>query len=99
MYGIDKHGEHLVDKQTNLNLCDGAEYCNDSTLTNKIHKIKVLRQGLYQKYAFKNCNTSRGHKAFILRSIDFFGITGQYRSFLIRKNFDQIRLFKSIPIK
>ena len=38
MYGIDKNGEHLVDKQTNLDLCSGAQHCYDNTLATKTIK-------------------------------------------------------------
>ena len=75
LYGIDRNGEHIVDNQTNLNLCDRAEYCNDDTLANKIYQIKVANPGFFRQYTFKSGNTSRVLKYFQLRSMDFFGIS------------------------
>jgi hypothetical protein len=51
-----------------------GEYCNNINYKDKPFTYKVETPGVYKEYVIKNILSSRGFPAFIIRSIDFFGI-------------------------
>ena len=75
IYGIDNSGEHLVDRKTDVNLCNNAQYCRDMTYINQIHFFDVSHPRAFKTYLFKDFNTSRGFTDFAFRSMEFFGIS------------------------
>ena len=75
LYGIDNRREYLVDKQTDVDLCNKAIRCYDLTYINKTHFFNVARPRACRAYTFKDTNTTRGLKSFSFRSMEFFGIS------------------------